>query len=89
MEDDKMKQTRHPVLAVRSDDIATDPPAYVDPRGWEALTGISKSTWAKRRRTGDTPPFVKLGKSIRYPVRTGLDWLARRVRHSTSDTGER
>jgi predicted DNA-binding transcriptional regulator AlpA len=80
----QMKHTRHKVSATRPSDLATARPAYVDPKGWEALTGISKSTWAKRRRTGDTPPFVKLGKSIRYPVQTGLEWLARRARGPSS-----
>ena len=44
----------------------------------QAIFGVErypKSTLAKRRRTGDSPPFMKLGKSIWYPVRAGLDWL--------------
>jgi predicted DNA-binding transcriptional regulator AlpA len=69
-----------PEASSRCDEAMIKRPVYVDPKGWEALTGISKSTWAKRRRTGDTPPFIKLGKSVRYPVRAGLDWLARRQR---------
>lgn len=58
---------------------------YVDTFGLETLTGISRSTWAKRRLTGDTPPFIKIGRSVRYHIPTVLTWLARRQRRSTSE----
>jgi predicted DNA-binding transcriptional regulator AlpA len=61
---------------------------YVDTEGLEALTGVSSSTWAKRRLSGDTPPFIKIGKSVRYHVPTAKAWLARRTRSSTSDRGD-
>jgi len=51
------------------------------------LTGISASTWNKRRLTGDSPLFVKVGKSVRYHVPTAKAWLAERARRSTSDLG--
>ena len=58
---------------------------YVDTKNLEALTGISASTWSKRRLTGDTPPFVKVGKSVRYHVPTVREWMAGRQRRSTSE----
>lgn len=58
---------------------------YVDTKGLEALTGISASTWRKRRLTGDTPPFLKVGKSVRYHIPTVREWMARRQRCSTSE----
>lgn len=58
---------------------------YVDVRGLAEITGISASTWNKRRLTGDTPPFVRVGKSVRYHVETAKNWLAARERRSTSD----
>jgi hypothetical protein len=32
---------------------------YVDMRKLAQITGISASTWNKRRLTGDTPPFKR------------------------------
>ncbi|HEY8381999.1 MAG TPA: transcriptional regulator [Microvirga sp.] len=62
------------------------PNEYVDVKGLAAITGISASTWNKRRLTGDTPPFAKVGKSVRYHIPTVKDWLEARSRRSTSDT---
>jgi hypothetical protein len=41
---------------------------YLDVNGLAAYTDISASTWNKRRLTGDTPPFIRIGRSIRYHV---------------------
>ena len=61
---------------------------YVDADGLAALTGISKSTWAKRRLSGDTPPFIKIGRSVRYHLPTVIAWMSRHTRRSTSDAGD-
>lgn len=51
-----------------------------------AYTGISASTWNKRRLTGDTPPFSKLGKTVRYR-RADVDaWMSARQIGSTAET---
>jgi len=53
----------------------------------EPYTGIASSTWAKRRLTGDTAPYIKCGKLILYR-RCDVDaWLCRNMRTSTSDQG--
>jgi predicted DNA-binding transcriptional regulator AlpA len=62
------------------------PNEYVNVKGLAAITGISASTWNKRRLTGDTPPFTKVGKSVRYHVPTVKEWLAARQRRSTSES---
>ena len=50
-------------------------------------TGIASSTWAKRRLTGDSPPYVKCGKLILYR-RCDIDnWMQKNLRNSTSDNG--
>jgi predicted DNA-binding transcriptional regulator AlpA len=61
-------------------------PEYVDVRTLAAMTGISISTWNKRRLSGETPPYTKVGKSVRYHLPTVQLWLAARQRRSTSDT---
>jgi predicted DNA-binding transcriptional regulator AlpA len=62
-----------------------NPNEYVDVKGLAAITGISVSTWNKRRLTGDTPPFSKIGRSVGYHVPTVKTWMDERLRCSTSD----
>ena len=52
----------------------------------ELLT-LSSSTLNKRRTTGGGPPFVKLGRSVRYRLADVTAWLESRVRASTSEPG--
>jgi predicted DNA-binding transcriptional regulator AlpA len=50
-------------------------------------TGTGRATWAKRRMLGapHTPPFVKLGRSVRYRWCDVEAWLETRQRQSTSE----
>jgi len=63
-----------------------DKDEYVDVRRLAEITGISASTWNKRRLTGDTPPFSKIGKSVRYHVPTVREWMEGRACRSTSES---
>lgn len=65
---------------------ATPTKEWVTTAELAAITGISASSWNKRRLTGDTPPFIKVGKSVRYHLPTSKAWMAERERRSTSDT---
>jgi predicted DNA-binding transcriptional regulator AlpA len=47
---------------------------------------LSPSWLAKARMRGDGPPFVKLGRSIRYSEGALAEWMKSRVRLSTSET---
>jgi hypothetical protein len=58
---------------------------YQPPRQFARITTIPESTLAKLRMRGGGPPFVKIGRSVRYPVRAGLEWMAARTRRSTSE----
>ena len=60
---------------------------YLTTRDLEKYTGISASTWNKRRLTGDGPEFVKVGRTVLYPTSAVDQWLGARVRRSTSDRG--
>jgi len=64
------------------------PNEYVSTRGLAEITGISESTWNKRRVTGDTPPFTKIGKAVRYHVPSVKEWMAGRERRSTAERSE-
>ena len=53
----------------------------------EAATFLKVSVlWlAKARMTGDGPPYIRIGRSIRYSVPALLAWLKSRQRLSTSE----
>jgi excisionase family DNA binding protein len=58
---------------------------YLRPREAADYLRSSESTLAKKRLNGDGPPFVRIGRAIRYR-RSDLDaWMARSVRRSTSE----
>jgi predicted DNA-binding transcriptional regulator AlpA len=63
-----------------------DKDEYVDVRRLAEITGISASTWNKRRLTGNTPPFSKIGKAVRYHVPTVKEWMVSHERRSTSES---
>ena len=46
---------------------------------------LSMSWLAKARMRGDGPPFIKLGKAIRYPEAALIQWMKGRQRLSTSE----
>jgi predicted DNA-binding transcriptional regulator AlpA len=48
--------------------------------------GISLSWLAKSRMTGDGPPYLKIGRSIRYSDAALVQWLKSRTRLSTSES---
>jgi excisionase family DNA binding protein len=48
------------------------------------LTGRSVSTLEKDRLHGSGPPYVKMGRLVRYRPDDVRAWLAERVRRSTS-----
>ncbi|MEZ5669891.1 MAG: helix-turn-helix domain-containing protein [Alphaproteobacteria bacterium] len=52
-----------------------------------AFIGLSTSTLAKLRLYGGGPVFCKLGRRVVYRQSDLEDWLAQRVRRSTSDQG--
>lgn len=46
---------------------------------------LSSSWMAKARMRGDGPPFLKIGRSIRYSESALAQWLKSNMRLSTSD----
>jgi excisionase family DNA binding protein len=61
--------------------------AYFRPREAAEYLRSSESTLAKKRlNDGDGPPFVRIGRAIRYR-RSDLDaWMSASIRTSTSET---
>ena len=54
------------------------------PRDAARLLSLSDSWLAKARMRGDGPPFLKLGRSVRYRESALVRWANSRVRWSTS-----
>jgi len=54
----------------------------------EAATylGLSASTLAKKRMTGDGPPYFKLGRKVLYDTKILDGWLDSRICTSTSES---
>jgi predicted DNA-binding transcriptional regulator AlpA len=50
---------------------------------------LSERTLERSRVTGDGPPFVKAGRRVLYRPADLDEWIAARVRTSTSDIGAR
>jgi predicted DNA-binding transcriptional regulator AlpA len=50
-------------------------------------TNTAAISWAKRRMLGEphTPPFLKIGRTVRYRWSDVETWLAERERGSTSE----
>jgi len=49
------------------------------------LLKVSLSWLAKARMRGDGPPYIKVGRSIRYTEAGVLQWMKSRQRLSTSE----
>ena len=55
------------------------------PREAANFLRLSLSWLAKARMRGDGPPYVKLGRAIRYSEGALVQWMKSRLRLSTSD----
>lgn len=54
----------------------------------EKFTGLSRRTLEKRRiTTSNDPPFLKIGRAVRYERDVLARWLESKRRASTSDPG--
>jgi predicted DNA-binding transcriptional regulator AlpA len=55
------------------------------PKEAAQLLRVSLSWLAKARMRGDGPPYIQLGRSIRYAEVSLLQWMKSRQRLSTSE----
>ena len=64
-------------------------PSWCEPlltaRDAASFLRLSPSWLAKARMRGDGPPYVKLGRSVRYREGALVQWLKSRARLSTSE----
>jgi excisionase family DNA binding protein len=68
---------------------AQKPPAstivLLTPKEAAKLLKVSVSWLAKARMRGDGPPFIKLGRAIRYSEAALIQWMKGQQRLSTSE----
>jgi predicted DNA-binding transcriptional regulator AlpA len=97
---DLSKERGHRSAGARKSKLSSQGPQqanYTDPLGRDPfesellkpneaadLTIMSESWLAKKRMEGNGPPFLKLGRAVRYRKRDLVAWLATRVKISTS-----
>jgi predicted DNA-binding transcriptional regulator AlpA len=58
-------------------------PIQISPKQTARKLNVSLSWLAKRRADGDGPPFVKLGRAVRYPLSSLEQWVKIHQRIST------
>jgi len=52
------------------------------------ITGLSAAWFERSRWAGNGPPFVKLGRAVRYPSDELHAWMRSHLRTSTSMEGQ-
>jgi excisionase family DNA binding protein len=57
----------------------------LEPKEAAALLNVSRSWLAKARMRGDGPPFIKIGRAVRYSEAALQQWMKSRQRLSTSE----
>jgi predicted DNA-binding transcriptional regulator AlpA len=68
---------------VSTTDRPTVPPTLLTPKQAARFLNVSVSWLAKRRLTGDGPPYLKLGGAVRYTEAALQQWLKSQQRTST------
>ena len=63
----------------------TAPSNYTNTGGAASHLALSKSYLEKLRLTGMGPPFIKIGKAVRYKFGDLDAWFSAKVRGSTSE----
>jgi hypothetical protein len=79
-----------PMTAIRPEITGSKPAApasnLLTPKDAARLLKVSTSFLAKRRMAGDGPPYIKVGRSIRYTDVGIAGWMRSRQRMSTGET---
>jgi hypothetical protein len=74
-----------PMSDGRAAKAGTDSERLLTPGEESQLLRVSKSWLAKARMRGDGPPYVMVGRSVRYTPAGNRQYLRSRQRFSTSD----
>jgi hypothetical protein len=69
----------------RTEKGSTGPERLLTPKEESQVLRVSLSWLAKARMRGDGPPYIKVGRSIRYTEAGNLHYMRSRQRLSTSE----
>lgn len=61
----------------------TPPPSYESVESLAQRTDTNVDYWNRLRSLGGGPPYVKIGRLVRYPRREVDAWMADRLRERT------
>jgi excisionase family DNA binding protein len=64
---------------------ATQLSPYLSTMEAARLTGLSPAWFERSRWAGGGPPFVKVGRAVRYPLDELHAWMRARLRTSTTE----
>ena len=78
-ETDPLGSTRKPARESKSADRLLTPKEIAD------ILRVSLSWLAKARMRGDGPPYLKIGRAIRYPESALQQWMKSQMHLSTSE----
>jgi predicted DNA-binding transcriptional regulator AlpA len=81
------EMTLHPPVtgAAAAQKLAAPTCLLLTPKETATRLRLSTSWLAKARMRGDGPPYIKMGRAIRYNEATILQWMKSRQRLSTSE----
>jgi predicted DNA-binding transcriptional regulator AlpA len=74
-----------PMSDGRAAKAGTGSEPLITPKQESQILSVSLSWLAKRRMDGNGPPYIKVGRSVRYTEAGNLQWMRSRQRFSTSD----
>jgi predicted DNA-binding transcriptional regulator AlpA len=72
-------------MTITTTKIGADIERLLTPKEAAHLLRVSLSWLAKARMRGDGPPYIPIGRSIRYSDAALLRWMKSRQRLSTSE----
>jgi predicted DNA-binding transcriptional regulator AlpA len=78
-----MRMTQYPDPAPQK--LGTPSNVLLTPKETAGRLKLSTSWLAKARMRGDGPPFIKIGRAIRYLEAALIQWMKGRQRLSTSE----
>ena len=74
-----------PQTGMRLEKLSTAIPVLFTRKEAAALLKVSLSWLDKARMRGDGPPYIRIGRSIRYAEAALIQWMKSRQRLSTSE----
>jgi Helix-turn-helix domain len=82
---DQKMSSKDTQTGMRPERASTAIPTLLTPEEAKTRLKVSLSWLAKARMRGDGPPYIRVGRSIRYAEVALIQWMKSRQRLSTSE----